>query len=184
MSMNKFFQSGFTLLELMVVLAMIGVVGAIGVPAFKAMLVNSEVVDVTNEMRMSMKLARSSAIVKGKDAIMCSSSDGKTCTGLDGKWNKGWIVFLDLDNDGSVDESAGELLWVYQLSSSTQLTITPVGDDFKQRVKYSYNGWIDAADGNGFNICSGYGSTGYPQREIRSSIAGDPQLLKNLSIKC
>ena len=188
--MNKNKQSGFTLVELMVLLAVVGVVSAIGIPSFRAMMVNSELVDTANSLRMSMKLARSEAVARGKNAIVCSSinigsAGSATCSKLDGNWAKGWIVGIDLDGDGNIKESQGELLWAHKVDDTTQLTITPSNTSFNQQVTYSYTGWITASAEAGFDVCSGYGATtGYPRREIRASIAGGPQLTKNLVTKC
>jgi len=190
MIMNKFNQSGFTLVELMILLAIVGVVSAIGIPSYRVMMVNSELADTANSLRMSMKLARSEAVAQGKDAIVCSSvnsgtSGTATCSKLDGNWSKGWIVGIDLDGDGNIKESLGELLWVHEMDTTSQLTITPSNTAFNQQVTYSYTGWITASAEAGFDICSGYGATvGYPRREIRASIAGGPQLTKNLVTKC
>lgn len=181
--MNKFQQSGFTIIELVVSLAIIGVVTAIGAPIYKSIYVTNELVDTVNEMRMSMKLARSVAITRGKNTIMCSSIDGSTCSLADGNWAKGWIVGIDLDGNGQINELANELLWVKQMDSGTQIIITPSDPAFNQSINYSFEGFIDVAAG--FNLCSGYGATdGYPQRELRASIAGDPKFSKNLSTRC
>lgn len=182
MNMKKIQQTGFTLLELMVVVAMIGVISAIGIPSFKAMLVTNSVVDTTNQMIMSMKRARFEAVARGKDTIMCSSTDGATCSQVSGNWNKGWIVGVDLNASGQIDD--GELIWAHDMDDDTQIKVTPSIAAFDHTVQYSFNGWIVAGDDIGFDICSGYGADGYPQREIRASIAGEPHIFKNLAVKC
>jgi len=180
--MKNFKQSGFTIIELMVVIAMMGVVSAVAIPSFRAMLITNEVVDTTNQMQMSLKLARSEAIVNGKDAFVCSSKDGATCSNADGNWNKGWLVYVDLNGNSTMD--VNELRWVHEINSGSQVTIVPTAAAFNQQVQFSYNGWLTDGDELGFDICSGYAANGYPQRQIRASLAGEASLFKNVSVKC
>jgi len=188
MKNNK--HSGFTLLELMVLIGIVGVISAIGIPSYKSMMVTNEIVETVNSLQISLKLARSEAVARGKNTIVCSSvnsdaAGGATCSKVDGNWAKGWIVGVDIDGDGNIKESLGELLWTHKMEDNTQITITPFNTAFDQQVTYSYTGWITASAEAGFDICSGYGATaGFPRREIRASVAGGPQLTKNLGIKC
>lgn len=190
MIMKKIKHSGFTLLELMILIAIIGVVTTIGVPSYRSMLVTNEIVDTVNSLQASMKLARSEAVSRGKNAIVCSSvnsdsAGAATCSQVDGNWDQGWIVGIDLDGDGNIKEVDGELLWVHKMEDATQITITPFNTAFNQQVTYNYTGWITANAEAGFDVCSGYGATaGFPRREIRASVAGGPQLTKNLVTKC
>jgi len=190
MNMKKIKHSGFTLLELMVLISIIGVVTAIGVPSYRHMSVINEIVDTVNSLQMSMKLARSEAVARGRDTIVCSSvnvgtSGAATCSGAAGNWAEGWIVGVDLNGDGNIVEASGELLWTHEMEDDSQITITPSNTAFDHRVIYSYTGWIRATAEAGFDICSGYGATaGFPRREIRASIAGGSQLTKNLVTKC
>ena len=180
--MKKFKQNGFTLIELMMVIAMIGVVAAVALPAFRSMLITNEVVDTANQMQMSLKLARSEAIVNGKDAYVCSSTDGVTCSNADGNWSRGWLVYVDLDGNKAMNNN--ELRWVHEISSDSQVAIVPTGTAFNQQVRFSYTGWLVDGDELGFDICSGYAANGFPQREIRASLAGEANLFKNVSVKC
>ena len=183
MIMKNIKHSGFTLLELMVLIAIIGIVTAIGVPSYRSMMMTNELVETVNELRLSMKLARSEAVTRSQATIVCSSTDGSSCSLADGNWASGWIVGIDLNGNGQINEANGELLWVKEMEADSQLTITPTDPSFNQVVTYSFDGWLPAAAG--FDLCSGYGATnGFPRREIRSSIAGDPQFNKNLSTKC
>lgn len=182
--MKKYKQQGFTLLELMVVVAMLGVVTAIGLPSFRSTMITSEIVDVTNDFTMTLKRARSEAIKRGKDVRICSSTDGKTCSGVAGKWVEGWLIYDDIDADGQVDEGDGELIWVKEMDSNTQLTIIPTNVAFDDHIDYSYIGSLAGGLPAGFNICSGYGAEGYPQREITISVSGDSTLKKNTAVKC
>lgn len=182
--MKLFKQSGFTILELIIAVAVIGIVSTIGIPTFKAMGIINEVADTSNAMRMAMKYTRGEALARGKSVIMCSSTDGSTCSLADGKWAKGWIIGVDINNDATISEADDQLLSVHLLDAKTQITILPSNPAFNQKVIYGYDGWLEAGVAAGFNICTGYPTDGYAQREIRASVAGEPQLAKSASVKC
>ncbi len=184
MNMKRSNIKGFTLLEMMVLVAMVGVITAIGLPSFKSMMVTSEVADTTNDLIVALKRARSEALKHGRDVRVCSSTDGINCSGVAGNWGEGWLVFVDLDNDTQVDEADGELIWVKEMDSNTQLTITPTVSSFDIFVDFSYTGILSNGVSGGFNICSGYATNGYPRREITISASGDAVFNKNLSVKC
>ena len=172
-------------MELMILIAVIGIVSAVGVPSFKAMLVTSEVVDTTNELMITLKRARSEAISRGRDVTVCSSTDGQTCSGVAGNWINGWLIYDDANGNGAVDEAAGELVWVKEMDSKTRLTITPTDPSFAIEVEFSYTGVLANGIAGGFHVCSGYGAAdGYPRREISVSVSGDPQFVKNTAVRC
>jgi len=185
--MKKITQSGFTLLELMIVIAMMGVLMAVGIPSFKAMLTTNEMADTTNELVLSIRKARAAAISSGRNTIVCSSTDGQTCSGAAGNWNKGWLVMVDRNIDGSYLIANDELLWVHQLKSNTTITITPspttatagVINDFTDTVNFSYSGELDAGTPGEFHLCSGVGGGGFQRREISVSVGGEASLFKN-----
>ena len=188
--MKKIIQSGFTLLELMVVIAMMGVLMAVGIPTFTSMMANSELSDTANELVLSLRKARAAAIESGRDAIVCSSIDESSCSGVTGNWNKGWLIMVDRNLDGDYKESDGELVWVKQMKSNTRITITASKDtgtlganaDFTDQVIFSYTGEIKGGQSGDFHICSGIG--GFLQREISVTVGGEATLFKNPAAKC
>jgi len=77
------------------------------VPSFRNSIDNQRMVSATNELVMSLTLAKSEAIKRVSYVSVCKSSDGATCTGNTSDWNEGWIVFANATsvNLGSVDPS-------------------------------------------------------------------------------
>lgn len=100
--MNKKNLSGFTLIELMVTLAVVIVVGAVAVPAFMATIRDNRLVANVNEMAHALAYARSEAVRLRGNVTVCASSDGATCSGA-ATWENGWIILGDLDADGADD---------------------------------------------------------------------------------
>ncbi|MCP5158555.1 MAG: GspH/FimT family pseudopilin [Gammaproteobacteria bacterium] len=114
--MNR--NSGFTLVELIVTLAIAAIVVTVGVPSFQAMMRNNRAATHTNEFMSALNLARSEAVKRGWRVVLCPSTNQTNCTGT--PWENGWIVFVDADanGNGALDEGtdnngvldAGELL--------------------------------------------------------------------------
>ena len=104
-SQNKSNNSGFTLIELMMVLLIIAITLGIGVPSFQGFIQDSRVAGLTNAFVSSLNYTRSEAVKRGSEVSLCKSSNGSSCT-TSGHWEQGWIVFVDSSNFGTWD--AGE----------------------------------------------------------------------------
>jgi len=109
---------GFTLIELMVTLTVLGILVSLGMPAMADILRNNRRSELVNELLASLMLARADAARSGQPVVVCGVSDAnangaidvaeRSCTGLD--WRTGWMAapWNDADADGALDN--GELL--------------------------------------------------------------------------
>lgn len=84
-------EQGFTLFELIVTLAVAGIILSFGVPGFMSFIDNTRATSSTNDLITALNLARSEAIRRAATVTVCSTTDGATCDG-DGNWGTGWLV--------------------------------------------------------------------------------------------
>jgi type IV fimbrial biogenesis protein FimT len=102
-------MAGFTVTELVMVMTIIGILTAIGVPSFKYVTASNRISAEINALLGDMQFARSQAIKQGLTVTVCTSSNSTTATptcntgGAGNTWNTGWIVFLDSNGDGQVN---------------------------------------------------------------------------------
>lgn len=82
-------SAGFTLVELMVAIALLAVLLGIGVPSFRTLREGNSITTVTNDLVAALQFARSEAIRTGTNMTVCSSNDQTTCSG---GWVNGWVV--------------------------------------------------------------------------------------------
>jgi type IV fimbrial biogenesis protein FimT len=102
-------EAGFNLFELIIVMLIIGIFAAIGVPAFKYVTASTRIATEINGLLGDMQYARTEAVREGLSVSVCPSSDGSTCLGtIPSAWQYGWIVFQDPNQNGIVDAAAGE----------------------------------------------------------------------------
>lgn len=100
-----------TLIELMVGIAVMGVLLAVGVPSFQSFIAASRITSTNNDFVSAMALARSEAIRRGTRITVCKSTNGTACV-TTGDWAQGWIVFVDTTRappNAAVD-NAGETI--------------------------------------------------------------------------
>jgi len=190
--MKKYTQTGFTLLELMVVIAMMGVLFAVGIPSFTTMILTSELADTTNELTLSLRRARGLAIESGKEVVVCSSTNTDadpalvTCSGVTGNWTNGWAILVDRNMDGNFI-GANELVWVKEMKSDTTITFTASPDtgtanftnDFTHTVTFSHTGGLKDGTAGEFWICSGVEDGGLLRRELSVTVGGETTFTKN-----
>lgn len=72
---------GFTLIELMVVLAIAAILLTVGVPSFRDLMIKNRLSGQIQEFYNAINFARSEAIKRGNFVSICKSSDGSTCGG-------------------------------------------------------------------------------------------------------
>jgi type IV fimbrial biogenesis protein FimT len=104
---------GFTLIELMVTLAIVAVLLTIAAPSFRAFLLDSRVSAEADEFLSMVNFARSEAIKRNARVSMCNSSSGLACA-TSGNWEQGWIVFVDAGGTvGTFDSATDTILRVH-----------------------------------------------------------------------
>ncbi|MCU7844143.1 MAG: GspH/FimT family pseudopilin [Candidatus Thiodiazotropha sp. (ex Monitilora ramsayi)] len=109
----KMRNSGFTLVELMITLAVGIIVLSIGVPAFTNMMAGNQATGTANELIAALRLTRSEAVKRGTEVTICASNVANTtCSGDD--WHNGWIIYVDDNDDGTFGAADDTLIRVWQ----------------------------------------------------------------------
>lgn len=103
--MNK--RLGFTIIELMITITVLGIGLAIGVPAMNQFVLDNRLVSQINTLNSSLALARSEAVKQNELAVVCVSSDGSSCAD-NTAWTEGWIIFTDRNDNLSADLGGGD----------------------------------------------------------------------------
>lgn len=84
-------QKGFTLIELMVTIAIAAVLMMVGVPSFVAFQRNSQLTSAANSFIAALSAARGEAMKRGRQAVVVPRAGND--------WATGWTVFVDTDNN-------------------------------------------------------------------------------------
>jgi len=95
---------GFTLIEVLVVIAISAILLAVGVPMFNGAIASMRASESANSLVASLELARTEAIRRGTTVSLCrvTSADPTACDGsasgafAAGDWAAGWLVYADL----------------------------------------------------------------------------------------
>ena len=90
---------GFTLVELMIALALLAIVTVVAVPTFTSTINNNRLSSASNDLAAVLQTARMEAVRRGQRVIVCPSANGSTCSG-GAQWT-GWLAFADANNDGT-----------------------------------------------------------------------------------
>lgn len=144
-------HTGFTLIELMVALAVLGILLSIAIPSFQNMVLDNRIAAQANQVITALNYARSEAVKRGASATLCPTSGGAACAGST-NWSTGWLVFADADGNGTV--GAGEAVlrvWPAPKGGNTLNTGT------RQRITFGATGTATGSNDT-FRLCDGRGT--------------------------
>lgn len=110
--------SGFTLLEMMIVIAIIGVVAAVGLPSFRYLTSTTKVKGASTELYLAMIRARNEAVKRNRLVSVIRNDAG---------WQAGWQIVADSNNDRAFT-SADRVL--NETGAQSRVTITSADNRF------------------------------------------------------
>lgn len=126
-----FLRSGFSLIELMVTIAIVSILLTLGVPSFSAVLRNITLTTQANNFVAAINLARSEAIRRNTAVTLSASASNLT----QHHWESGWQIWVDSNGNGTLDN--GELLRLFpDMGSGTLVSNTSL-------LRFSGNGFLD-----------------------------------------
>ncbi len=126
-------RAGFTLPELLIVLGIVGVLLAAGVPSFRAYLQTRQLVTASSQFLFALNLARSEAIQRGA-RVDLGPRDGLY-------WEKGWVVFVNKNGDSRPQFDAGdELIYSHDDLATGLQVATTLSDKSYPYIAYNGNG--------------------------------------------
>jgi type IV fimbrial biogenesis protein FimT len=144
---------GFTLVELLVTIAVLAILVSLSAPSFTAMIRNNRLTAVSNEITGSLNFARSEAIKRAANVTVCKTVDASVVNPVcatSGEWSGGWMVFVDKGVAGVFDGTDVRLQVAQPDSGSAHVT----GDvNFANYVVYNSRGAAANGAGGNLSIC-------------------------------
>ena len=120
--------SGFTLIELMVAIAVLAIILALGVPAFTATIQNTRATTAANDLVVALQLARSEAVKRRQPTQVCRRDAAGTACEDGTDWAVGWLI-----------QSGGNVIKVWDQIEQTAATGPNTG------VTFAASGLADGA---------------------------------------
>ena len=116
-------RGGFTLVELMVTVALAGILVALGVPSFLRALGRHAIMAQAEELQDAVRIGRDEAMKRGGPVVLCrteAASPGH-CAGTSGDWQT-WLLFADIGRSGAF--AAGDPILRQHVDVSGRMTVS------------------------------------------------------------
>jgi type IV fimbrial biogenesis protein FimT len=107
-------NSGYTMMELVMVISIVAILATIAMPGFKYVTASNRIASEVNGLLGDMQFARSEAVKEGQSVTVCIAANANlnSCAGAaaGGNWALGWIVFLDTNGDQQVQAATEAII--------------------------------------------------------------------------
>lgn len=165
---------GFTVMELLVTVAVAAILMGIAAPGFQSQIQESRQKSRLYELNGALNYARSEAIKRSSRVSVCARSTNTRCGT---NWNDGWIVYIDSGaNAGVIDAAESVLKVVSSMPTGFNITnraIVQGASDAIQRpyVRFGPRGLSNWRGSGTFTFCDDRGTSS--ARAMNVSMSGD-----------
>ena len=152
---------GFTIIELMMVVAIVGVLALFALPEMKNLVVGNRMKTLSLDLYSSLTLARSESIKRNANTVSMIAKSGG--------WQNGWTVCVDANSNSACD--TGEVVVVEGEAVDASLTLTgPAGTI----VTYNRDGRVTTAASFRIIATGMANSSKVPMRCVDVTVSGRP----------
>lgn len=130
-------KKGFTFIELLITMTVLGILLLIAIPSMQHLVVQNRVTTQVQQIVRAINLTRSEAIKRGTSVFFCKSSDGKNCGG---NWSDGQLILAGHEILRIYPHlpPGDELIWSSSFGQNDVLEILPTGFTNGQNGSFSY----------------------------------------------
>ncbi|MEG3755483.1 GspH/FimT family pseudopilin [Psychromonas arctica] len=139
---SKKHQQGFTLIEMLITIAVAAILLSIVVPSFNSIIESSKERTTRDSLASAIYTAKQQAQSERLNVYLCTTTDGVSCEDTT-DWSGEWLIYQDDNSSGDLD--SGDTI-VANISSKTNLITSSI-----EEVKFTPTGHSLA---NTFKICS------------------------------
>ena len=168
---------GFTLIELMITIAIVAVIAMIGIPAMGDFILNNRIRSQSGNLMLQLAHARSEAIRTASRVTICPGqvsdvTGDPVCNGTTA-WENGWVSFVDTNKDPEENSDETPLLISTALDGNNTLRSAV----FSTYISFRHDGGSGPGQGGSFALCDSRGF-GDDARAIVIALIGRIKVLK------
>lgn len=126
---------GFTLVELLIGVAILAILAGIAAPAFGKLIGKTHAQTARSALAVALNEARVAAVSRGRHVVACPSTDLRSCSDST-QWQRGWIVFVDANHNRQLDDGETTVSVGQALAQGTAI----VGSSGRLRIDYQPDG--------------------------------------------
>lgn len=137
--------AGFTLVELVIVLAIAGIFAILAIPAFGTFTSNNRLINTVNGIAGGIYYARSESIVRGENISICAGNNISASPGCSNTndWSKGYTVFIDVNENGNIDSTDTVLRFQRAYNSNVEISQSSTA-----KIRYNNEGFLTFGSGD------------------------------------